>query len=70
MVYGFNPETRLGFTFQQGYLAGGAEPIIGAPVNEFDPEFTNTYELAFRHARADGFLTLNVNASFNEWDDQ
>lgn len=77
VVYSFSDDTSLGLTYQRGYRAGGAETVTPLPpsvlapfVNQFDPETTDTVELALRHASADGNFVLNANAYHTTWDDQ
>lgn len=49
IVYNFNDDVSVGFTFQRGYRAGGTtlNGFTGLAV-PFDPEFTNNDELSFR----------------------
>ncbi|MEM9314311.1 MAG: TonB-dependent receptor [Pseudomonadota bacterium] len=71
LVHFLNDETSLGFTVQQGYRAGGASTsLFTRTVVEFDPEFTTTYELAFRSQASDKQLTFNANVFFTVWEDQ
>ncbi|MEM6717572.1 MAG: TonB-dependent receptor, partial [Cyanobacteria bacterium P01_C01_bin.147] len=63
------------FTYQRGYRAGGlsiAVPPGGGPPTtfEFDPEFTDTFELAYRSQSSDGTRTLNANLFYTNWTDQ
>lgn len=75
VVYHFSQDQSLGFTYQRGYRAGGlsiAVPNSGgdAVVSEFDPEFTDTFELAYRSQSSDGRRIFNANAYYTKWTDQ
>ena len=58
------------FTFQRGYRAGAPALDSDNTPYEFDPEFTDNYELALRSTLFDGRMTLNANVFFIEWSDQ
>jgi len=70
-VYDWTPDLSTGFTVQRGYRAGGTQqnPLTGA-INEFDPEFTWTYEASVRTQWLDRRLTVNANAFFTQWRNQ
>lgn len=71
VVYEFTDDVSLGFTYQRGYRAGGASfNSVRQEQFEFDPEFTNNYELAFRSQWLDKSLTVNANAYFVDYEDQ
>ncbi|MEM6387091.1 MAG: TonB-dependent receptor [Pseudomonadota bacterium] len=75
VVYNFEENQSLGLTYQRGYRAGGLSisvPITGgtATTFEFDPDFTDTYELAYRSQSSDGTRTLNANLFYTTWTDQ
>ncbi|MEM1114240.1 MAG: TonB-dependent receptor [Pseudomonadota bacterium] len=55
---------------QRGYRAGGAAIDVTNTPYEFDPEFTNNLELAFRSNFLDGKLSLNANLFYTRWNDQ
>ncbi len=65
----FTDDTSLGFTYQRGYRAGGSELNTLNELNEFDPEYTDNYELAFRSLLSEGKLTLNANVFYTQYDD-
>lgn len=47
LVYDISPGVSLGFTFQQGYRAGGVQTnYFNGQRNIYDPEYTNNYEIA------------------------
>lgn len=71
VFYDINENLGMGFVVQRGYRAGGAG--ITVPSNrpfEFDPEFTDTYELSFRSNFLEQSVFLNANLYYTEWKDQ
>ncbi|MEM7748325.1 MAG: TonB-dependent receptor [Pseudomonadota bacterium] len=71
VVYEFTKDVSLGFTYQLGYRAGGANfNFITNTQNDFDPEFAKNYELAFRSQWWNRRLTVNANAFYVDWTDQ
>lgn len=70
-VYRFTDDVSLGFTYQTGYRAGGTSVNFSTlEVIEFDPEFTDNYELAFRSQWYNDRITFNANLFYTEWTDQ
>lgn len=69
-VYHWNDHLSLGLTVQRGYRAGGSAIALDGSTYEFDPEFTNNYELSFRASWLEGRLTTNANVFFTDWTDQ
>ncbi|MEO0439136.1 MAG: TonB-dependent receptor [Pseudomonadota bacterium] len=70
VVYSFDENTSLGFVFQQGYRAGGVGFNRLGGSSEFDPEYTDNYELSFRSEFLDGKLTINSNIFYTDWTDR
>ncbi|MEM6659305.1 MAG: TonB-dependent receptor, partial [Pseudomonadota bacterium] len=73
IVYNFSEDRSLGFTYQRGYLAGGSGVNLGTipfETFEFDPEFTDTFELAYRSEFNNGTSILNANLFYTDWTDQ
>ncbi|MEM9247740.1 MAG: TonB-dependent receptor [Pseudomonadota bacterium] len=74
VVYRFSEDMSLGFTYQRGYRAGGTGITINATTAPnpytYDPEFTDTFELAFRSQSSDGSRILNANLFYTSWTDQ
>ena len=71
VIYDFTDDVSLGFTYQEGYRAGGA--FLNGTTFElvpYDPEFTQNYELAFRSQWHDQRITLNANLFYTDWKDQ
>lgn len=61
----------LSLTYQEGYRSGGASiSFFNGSVSIFDPEFTETVELALRTRWLDERLELNLNAFRTRWEDQ
>lgn len=70
IVHALNDRTNLGFTIQRGYRAGGLGSANLVRPNEFDPEFTWTYELSLRARSSDGRLRATANVFYTDWTDQ
>ncbi|MEM9044227.1 MAG: TonB-dependent receptor [Pseudomonadota bacterium] len=71
VVYDFTDDLSLGFTYQRGYRSGGAGVNLAQNEQfEFDPEFTNNYELSLRSQWWDDRVTLNANAYYVTFTDQ
>lgn len=71
LVYRFTDDISLGFTFQQGFRAGGSGIQISTlEPFETDPEFTDNFELALRSQFWDGRASFNANAFYTRWRDQ
>ncbi|MEM1401917.1 MAG: TonB-dependent receptor [Pseudomonadota bacterium] len=69
VIYSFSEDVSLSLTAQQAYRAGGAATdFIGNPY-EFDPEYSNNYELALRSVLLDGRLMLNANLYLTDYTD-
>ncbi len=58
-------------TYQRGYRAGGfsVNPFTGT-ASEFEEEFTDNLELAFRGEFLDSRLVANANVFYTRWDNQ
>ncbi|MEM1111908.1 MAG: TonB-dependent receptor [Pseudomonadota bacterium] len=74
-VYNFDEYKSLSVTYQRGYRAGGISvsvPLTGGEPTffEFDPEFTDTLETAYRFQTSDGRHTFNANIFYTQWTDQ
>ncbi|MEM1277216.1 MAG: TonB-dependent receptor [Pseudomonadota bacterium] len=71
IVYDVLEDVSIGFTYQRGYRAGGISiNSFNQTRSEFDPEYTNNYELSFRSQWFDDRLTANANAFYIGWKDQ
>lgn len=72
-VYRFDENRSIGVQYQRGYRAGGAGingGVFPAVEFEFDPEFTDNFEVAYRSQSPDGNLIFNANAFYTYWRDQ
>jgi len=58
-------------TYAEAYRAGGAEVNSSdASINEFDPEFTQNYEVGLRAFWPTRGIRLSLNAYYVDWQDQ
>ncbi|MEM8554195.1 MAG: TonB-dependent receptor [Pseudomonadota bacterium] len=71
VTYDWTQDIATSFTIQRGYRAGGAQQnLFTAEINEYDPEYTWNYELAFRGSfRGDRIRTF-ANVFYTSWEDQ
>jgi len=60
----------LGLTWQRGYRSGGVNIRTRSRHDTYDPEFTSTYELAWRGNWLDRRLRTNANLYHTTWKDQ
>lgn len=60
----------LGLTWQRGYRSGGVNIRTRSRHDTYDPEFTSTYELAWRGNWLDRRLRTNANLYHTAWKDQ
>lgn len=71
VTYHWTEDLSTSFTYQKGYRSGGVGSNIAKSYNyQFDPEFTDNYELSFRSQWLDRRLTINANAFYLDWQDQ
>ena len=63
-------DQRVSLTYQRGYRAGGVRATSAGEINEFDAEFSDTIELAYRGAFLDDRLALRANAFYSRIRDQ
>ncbi|MEM1434809.1 MAG: TonB-dependent receptor [Pseudomonadota bacterium] len=70
VTYQFTDNLSLSAIYQRAYRPGGADirPDTDEPI-EFDPEYTDNYELAFRGLFLDGALAVNANAFYVDYTD-
>lgn len=74
-TYNINEDTSVFLTYRRGYRAGGSRIIatqLGTlfQVNEWDPEFLDTFELGWRSQLLDKRLTFNGQVFISNYDDQ
>lgn len=70
LVYDWTNNFSTGFTYQQGYRAGGSGVTRALSLYEFDPEVTHNYELSVRSQWLNNTLTVNSNVFYTDWKDQ
>lgn len=59
--------------YKKGYRTGGSEPLVvnrESLVNQYDPEYLDMYELAFRSVWLDSSLYVNSNLYYGDWSNQ
>jgi len=72
LAYDLTDEDTVALTVSRGYRQGFNEVKAGTgnELNIVDPEFSWTYELAYRHNSSDNRLVLGANLFFNQYQDQ
>ncbi|MEM9158113.1 MAG: TonB-dependent receptor [Verrucomicrobiota bacterium] len=68
-VYEISDKASVGFTYQQGYRAGGSEIDFDNEENEWDPEFTDNFELSSRSILLEGAINLSANIFYTKYTD-
>lgn len=68
--YDLTDNQVLGLTWQRGYRSGGVNVRTRARHETYDPEFTSTYELAWRGNWLDKRLRTSANLYHTTWKDQ
>jgi len=60
-----------GLTYSEGYRSGGTSiSFFGGEKNDYDPEFTQNYELALRNRFFKGRVSANLNVFYTRWRQQ
>lgn len=70
LSYALAENQLLGLTWQRGYRSGGVNVRTRATHESYDPEFTSTYELAWRGNWLNKRLRTNANLYHTTWKDQ
>ncbi|HZX19203.1 MAG TPA: TonB-dependent receptor [Pseudomonas sp.] len=70
LSYDLTDNHVLGLTWQRGYRSGGVNVRTRARHATYDPEFTSTYELAWRGNWLDRRLRTSANLYRTTWKDQ
>ena len=69
--YHWTEDLTSSFTVQRGYRSGGVgSNAARAQTYQYDPEYTDNYELALRSTWLDGDLIVNANLFYIDWTDQ
>jgi iron complex outermembrane receptor protein len=62
------------FTYARGFKGGGFNAVLnpqsGAEVEQFDPEYLNSYEIGAKTLAFDNRLALNSSLFYGDWQDQ
>lgn len=69
MAYDITETQSVALTAKKGYRSGYVE-ISGGEINEVDPEYVWTYELAYRQEALDGRWLFGANVFYNDYEDQ
>ncbi|SOC29972.1 TonB-dependent receptor [Thalassospira xiamenensis] len=70
LSYDVTENHLVGLTWQRGYRSGGVNLRSRALHTPYDPEFTDTYELAWRGNWLNRRLRTNANVYYTDWTDQ
>lgn len=65
-----NQNHLIGLTWQKGYRGGGVDLSTSTAHRPYDPEYTSTYELAWRGSWLANRLNTNLNIYHTDWKDQ
>ncbi len=70
LSYEFSQDHIIGLTWQRGYRGGGIDISTSSTHSRYDPEYTNTYELAWRKSWLNHRLNTMANLYHTDWKDQ
>jgi iron complex outermembrane recepter protein len=70
LSYQFSQDHIIGLTWQRGYRGGGIDISTSTSHRRYDPEYTNTYELAWRKGWLNQRLNTMANIYHTDWKDQ
>lgn len=70
LSYQFSQDHVIGLTWQRGYRGGGIDISTSTSHRRYDPEYTNTYELAWRKSWLNQRLNTMANIYHTDWKDQ
>lgn len=68
--YQLSDNHLIGLEWKRGYRGGGVDLSTSTAHRPYDPEFTDTYELAWRGAWLDRKLRTSLNLYRTDWKDQ
>ena len=68
--YAINDDSSISAFYKQGYRAGGAGLSLTGEQYQYDPEYLDNFELAYRSVWLQGDLIFNANAYYGDWKDQ
>lgn len=81
LTYEMDENQSVSFTAQRAYRAGGVAynfvegtffagpPLSRTGLSDYDPEYSNTYELAYRGSFNDDTLRISGNVFYTQWTD-
>ncbi|MDH1265244.1 TonB-dependent receptor [Pseudomonas sp. GD03944] len=70
LSYDITENQLVGLTWQRGYRSGGVNVRTRARHSSYDPEFTSTFELAWRGTWLNNRLRTSANLYHTDWKDQ
>jgi len=70
VVRNLGDDRSLGLLYSRGYRAGGVDISLANQRSDFEPEYLDNFELAWRSVLLDGDMVLNANAYYGDWSDQ
>lgn len=70
VTYAATENVNVSAFYKRGYRAGGSSIDLSGNINEFDPEYLDSFELSLRSEWLDRRLLLNANAYYGLWTDQ
>lgn len=70
VTHHFSDDTSLSAFVKRGYRAGDAEIEVSGNLNQYDPEYLTTYELALRTNLGSDRAFLTSNVYYSDWTDQ
>ena len=65
-----NETSSVSAFYKRGYRAGGIDVDTIGSIDEYDAEYLDNFELAYRSLHLDGDLVFNTNAYYGWWKDQ
>ncbi|MCQ0988028.1 TonB-dependent receptor [Jiella marina] len=71
LAYDLTDNQTVAFTASRGYRAGFSEAVAGSTaINEVEPEYLWSYDIAYRSRWFDDTLKLNANAFYYDYENQ
>lgn len=71
LAWDVTDEIMLGLAYKEGYRSGGTSiSFFGGAVSQFEPEYTQTGELALRYQSPQRAVSINTNLFYTRWRDQ
>lgn len=70
ITYQIDSDTAVSAFYKRGYRAGGIDVDTVGSIDEYDAEYLDNIELAYRSLHLGGDLSFNVNDYYGWWKDQ